>query len=130
MPCRVCIGNPGGDLLESRREQVNIETEIVGAQTDALFLWRQEVKEQRADTSSAYDLSHVLIAWTVTAATAPVCKEHNAARLCRNVYVTIQRCFARWDVYAIYPLCLRGCMQFTHGSFLLGRASASWAGAA
>jgi hypothetical protein len=85
MPRRGRIGRPGGDLLESPREQVNIETERAGAQIDPFFLWRQEVKEQRAETSSADDLGHKLIAWAMPTAAAPVHKEHKAACLCRYV---------------------------------------------
>src|SRR5262245_28109961 len=130
MPRHLGIGRPGGDLRDSPREQVHIETERGGALIDALFLWRQEVKEQRAETSSADDLGHVLIPWAVPTAAAAVRKEHQAARLGRKVYVPVQRCFACGDVDAVHPLRLRGWIPFTHGLFLLRRASALWASAA
>jgi len=82
------VGNPASGILQALGEQLYIETQRVGAQIENLFLWRQEVKEQRANSGSANNLCHILVTRAITAAAATVREEHDAAGIYRKVDVS------------------------------------------
>src|SRR5262245_51329616 len=119
---RIYMREPGSCIHEARGEQLNVETQMTRLHIDRFFFWREQIKEQRAETSVAEHACDVLITRAETTAATAVRKDDNAAGACRNLQNTVEHSLTRGNLYVTLPdiVC---CMRCTHGHDLLPKAA-------
>jgi len=72
--------DPFRDDGQALDEQVDVETQLRGAQINRLFLLREKVDQNRRDGALIQHAGHATVSRTVAAAAAAMCKDHKACR--------------------------------------------------
>jgi hypothetical protein len=87
----VALGQqPVGRSQQPLGKKGDVKTQSSGAKLNRLLLLCEEVEEQRAQTRTVQHLGDEVIAWTKSAAPAPMREEHHTVRLGRKREVAVQ----------------------------------------
>ena len=91
----VFLSHPNGGLRQSRRQQADVETELPALEIHFLLFLREQVKQEGAETGFLKGAGHGLIAWTKTAAAAPMGEEYHGLGGRQDTQFATQRNWAR-----------------------------------
>lgn len=84
------LDEPCGRTTESGGQQVDVEAQVSCCPVENLFIFREQIEQESADASTVKHSSNVLVARTVTAASAAVREEYEPAQVFRDDQVSVE----------------------------------------